>query len=142
MGADSPAPGHLAGSETQRRGRAGPSPTQHASPRSIKRQLAFVGQSPVCQITNWNSSINPQSSRWSHDKLLAHCDRAAEATIANSQTPDVADMRVSSPRSAAVVCKAIGSAKPKVPSLELALLRAARHHAGMQGSHRQVHQAV
>ena len=108
----------------------------HASPRSMSRQSAFLGQPAVLQPEGWNASIRPQSPQRCQDPLSSHPGRS---TTAGSSGTAVAALPGVTPRHAAVVCKAIGISKPKVPSLSLAALQADRHHLNVQASHRKVY---
>ena len=108
----------------------------HASPRSMSRQSLFLGQPAALQPEGWNASIKPQSPQQCPDPMSSGPGRP---TTAGSSGTAVAALPVVTPRHAAVVCKAIGFSKPKVPSLSLAALQADRHHLNMQASHRKVY---
>ena len=108
----------------------------HASPRSMSRQSAFLGQPAALQPEGWNASVRPQSPQQCLDPISTGPGRP---TTAGSSGTAVAASPVVTPRHAAVVCKAIGFSKPKVPSLSLAALQADRHHLNMQASHRKVY---
>ena len=107
----------------------------HASPRSMSRQSVFLGQPAASRPEGWNTSIKPQSPSRCGDQASGHTGRP---TIADSSGTDVAASPMITPRHAAVVCKAIGLSKPRVPSLSLAALQADRHHLSVQTSHRKV----
>lgn len=101
--------------------------THHASPRSMSRQSAFLGQPAASQAEGWNASINPQSPGQSQEQAASRPATAAVAAVP-----------ATTPRNAAVVRKAVGFSKPKMPLLSLAGLQADRRHIGMQVSHRKV----
>lgn len=107
----------------------------HASPRSMSRQSLFLGQPAAQQPESWNASIKPQSPRQCSYPMSHGPGRP---TTAGSSGTVVAASPAVAPRHAAVVCKAVGISKPKVPSLSLAALQADRHHLSMQTPHRKV----
>lgn len=107
----------------------------HASPRSMSRQSVFLGQPAASRPEGWNTSIKPQSPSRCADQASG---RPARPTTADSSGTDGAGSPMVTPRHAAVVCKAIGLSKPRVPSLSLAALQADRHHLSVQTSHRKV----
>ena len=107
----------------------------HASPRSMSRQSVFLGQPAALQPEGWNASIKPQSPRQCPGPMPSGPGRP---TTAGSNGTAVSASPVGTPRHAAVVCKAIGISKPKVPLLSLAALQAERHHLSMQTPHRKV----
>lgn len=104
----------------------------HASPRSMSRQSVFLGQPAASRPEGWNTSIKPQSPSRCGDQA------SGRPTTADSSGADGAASPMVTPRHAAVVCKAIGLSKPRVPSLSLAALQADRHHLSVQTSHRKV----
>ena len=99
----------------------------HASPRSMSRQSAFLGQPAASPPEGWNASINPQSP-----------GRFQEQSVSRPTTAAVAAVPATTPRNAAVVRKAVGFSKPKMPLLSLAGLQADKRQLGMQMSHRKV----
>ena len=110
-------------------GHVTPSHIRHASPRSMKRQLAFLGLPSNSPSPGWNASVHSQVPHPSKDCLSAHLK---QAVTAGHLTTAAAATTAATPRNAAVVCKAVGLGKPKVPSLKLAALRAERQHSGVQ----------
>ena len=120
----------------QRISNVSPVHRNHACPRSMSRQSVFLGQPAALQPEGWNASIKPQSPKRCQDTLSSHPVRP---TTAGSSGRSAATSPVVTPRHVAVVCKAVGFSKPKVPSLSLAALQADRHHLNVQTSHRKVY---
>ncbi|DBA94303.1 TPA: hypothetical protein ACH3X1_001915 [Trebouxia sp. C0004] len=129
-----PAQGHQVSSELAH--------TRHASPRNMLRQAAFLGQPHDFPPADWNTSINPHSSRHASEPIaLAMGATAMDAdpsTAAATSAKAVEGASTATSRSTAVVCKAMGSRRPHVPSLGLAALRADRHRKGLQTLHGRV----
>lgn len=116
--------------------------TRHASPRNMLRQAAFLGQPHDSPPAGWNNSINPHSSRHASEPIAqplgATAMDAEPSTAAATSATAVEGASTATSRSTAVVCKAVGSGRPHVPSLGLAALRADRHRKGLQTFHGRV----
>jgi hypothetical protein len=116
--------------------------TRHASPRSMLRQAAFLGQPHDFPPAGWNTSINPHSSRHASEPIAQPMGPTAmdaePSTAAVTSATAVEGASTATSRSTAVVCKAVGSGRPHVPSLGLAALRADRHRKGLQTLHGRV----
>ena len=116
--------------------------TRHASPRNMLRQAAFLGQPHDFPAAGWSTSNNPHSSRHASElnvrPMGATAMDAEPSTAAATTATAVEGVSTATSRSTAVVCKAVGSGRPHVPSLRLAALRADRHRKGLQTSHGRV----
>lgn len=116
--------------------------TRHASPRNMLRQAAFLGQPCDFPPAGWNTSVNPHSSRHASEDIAqplgATAMDAEPSTAAATSATAVEGTSTATLRSTAVVCKAVGSGRPHVPSLGLASLRADRHRKGLQTLHGRV----
>ncbi|DBA89700.1 TPA: hypothetical protein ACH3X2_004590 [Trebouxia sp. C0005] len=116
--------------------------TRHASPRNMLRQAAFLGQPHDIPPAGWNISVNPHSSRHASKPIAqplgATAMDAEPSTAAATSATAVEGMSTATSRSTAVVCKAVGSGRPHVPSLGLAALQADRHRKGLQTLHGRV----
>jgi len=116
--------------------------TRHASPRNMLRQAAFLGQPHDSPPAGWNTSINPHSSRHASEPiaqpLSATAMDAEPSTAAATSATAVEGASTATSRSTAVVCKAVRSGRPHVPSLGLAALQADRHRKGLQTLHGRV----
>ena len=115
---------------------------RHASPRNMLRQAAFLGQPHDSPPAGWNNSINPHSSRHASEPiaqpLSATAMDAEPSTAAATSATAVEGASTATSRSTAVVCKAVRSGRPHVPSLGLAALQADRHRKGLQTFHGRV----
>ena len=116
--------------------------TRHASPRNMLRQAAFLGQPHDLPPAGWNTSVNPHSSRHASEPIVqpmgATAMDAEPSTAAATSATAVEGASTVTSRSTAVLCKAVGSGRPHVPSLGLAALRADRHRKGLQTLHGRV----